>query len=90
MLAAGRCPAATFGDRVRVRVARTRPRTAPATPGPALMELARLQSAAMFAPDPPIGDEASSALGTGRRDPRVVAPHRHPRCSLAPPPAPAV
>jgi hypothetical protein len=29
--------------------------------GPALMELARLQSAAMFAPDPPTDDEASAA-----------------------------
>jgi transglutaminase-like putative cysteine protease len=29
--------------------------------GPALMELARLQSAAMFAPDPPTADEASTA-----------------------------
>jgi transglutaminase-like putative cysteine protease len=29
--------------------------------GPALMELARLQSAAMFAPDPPTDDEASEA-----------------------------
>ena len=29
--------------------------------GPALMELARLQSAAMFAPDPPTADEATAA-----------------------------
>ena len=68
----------------------TRPRTARATPGPPLMELAQLQTAALFAPDPPTDRRRRRARGSrSTRSTRAVAHSVSRSYPLAPPPRPA-